>query len=235
MLPGFNTYRREALELSGTLTLTIPVQMNVGALQETITVTGEAPVVDIQNGLNPTQTMTFFGARGGPTNEGRMTVNGMTVAAAFNDGGVSSYILDTVGADEVTTNVSGGLGEMEVGGPVMNIVPRAGGNAFRGSAFINTAGEWSEGNLDDELRAVGIDETPGIIKAYDGSVSYGGPIVRDRLWFYGSYRKLNTITQLEGVRWNWNRNTFDLSRWDWAEDPPSPPDGSKGDRCTSAA
>jgi hypothetical protein len=253
-LPGFNTYKREALELSGTVTLTIPIQMNVGALQETITVSGEAPVVDVQNtkrevtvnqevisaipatraagsllnltpgitvdnnGLNPTPTMTFFSARGGPTNEGRMTVNGMTVAAAFNGGGVSSYILDTVGADEVTTNVSGGLGEMEVGGPVMNIVPRAGGNQFRGSAFINTAGEWSKGNnLDDELRAVGIRETPGIIKSYDGSISYGGPILRDRFWFYGSYRKLNTITQLENVRWN--ANTFDLSRWDWVEDP----------------
>ena len=48
-LPGFSTYRREGLELSGSVTLTIPVQMNVGALQETITVTGEAPVVDVQN------------------------------------------------------------------------------------------------------------------------------------------------------------------------------------------
>jgi hypothetical protein len=253
-LPGFNTYKRDGLALSGTVALTIPIQMTVGALQETITVSGEAPVVDVQNtkrettvnqeviaaipatrtvgsllnltpgitvdnnGLNPTPTMTFFSARGGPTNEGRMTVNGMTVAAAFNGGGVSSYILDTVGADEVTTNVSGGLGEMEVGGPVMNIVPRAGGNQFRGTAFINTAGDWSKGNnLDDELRAVGIRETPGIIKSYDGSVSYGGPILRDRLWFYGSYRKLNTITQLAGVRWN--KNTFDLSRWDWIEDP----------------
>ncbi len=253
-LPGFNTVQRSELVLSGSATLTIPIDMKVGDLQETITVTGEAPVVDVQNtrrettvnqeviasipatrtvgsllnltpgitvdnnGLSATPTMTFFSARGGPTNEGRMTVNGMTVAAAFNGGGVSSYILDTVGAEEVTTNVSGGLGEMEVGGPVMNIVPRAGGNRFAGSAFINTAGEWSKGNnLDDELRAFGIRETPGIIKAYDGSVSYGGPIVRDRLWFYGSYRKLNTITQIEGVRWN--QNTFDLSRWDWLEDP----------------
>jgi hypothetical protein len=257
-LPGFNTYRREGLQLSGSITLTIPVQMNVGALQETITVTGEAPVVDVQNtrrevvvsqeviatipatrtvgsllnatpgitvdnnGLNPTPTMTFFSARGGPTNEGRMTVNGMTVAAAFNGGGVSSYILDTVGADEVSTNVAGGLGESEVGGPVMNIVPRAGGNRFAGQAFINTSGEWSKGNnLDAELTAPSpgpnLKETPGIIKSYDGSIVYSGPIIKDRLWFYGSYRKLNTITQLEGVRWN--ANTFDLSRWDWVEDP----------------
>jgi hypothetical protein len=253
-LPGFNTYKRDGIVLAGTQVITIPVELKVGALQETITVTGETPVVDVQsvqrqvvvdsqtiasipatrtvgsllnatpgitvdnNGIAPTPTMTFFSARGGPTNEGRMTVNGMTVAAAFNGGGVSSYILDTVGAEEVSTNVSGGLGESEVGGPVMNIIPRAGGNQFRGSAFINNAGDWSRGNnIDDELRAVGIRETPGIIKSYDGSVSYGGPIMRDRVWFYGSYRKLNTITQLEGVRWN--ANTFNLARWDWVEDP----------------
>jgi len=257
-LPGFNTVQRAGLELSGNVTMTIPIDLKVGALQETITVTGEAPVVDVQNtrrevvvnqeviasipatrtagsllnatpgitvdnnGLNATPTMTFFSARGGPTNEGRMTVNGMTVAAAFNGGGVSSYILDTVGAEEVSTNVSGGLGEMEVGGPVMNIVPRSGGNRFAGQFFLNNAGEWSKGdNLDDALTAPppgpNLHETPGIIKAYDTSIMYSGPIVKDRLWFYGSYRKLNTITALEGVRWN--KNTFDLSRWDWVEDP----------------
>jgi hypothetical protein len=257
-LPGFNTVQRTGLELSGNVVITIPVELKVGALQETITVTGETPVVDVQNtrrevvvnqeviaaipatrtvgsllnatpgitvdnnGLNATPTMTFFSARGGPTNEGRMTVNGMTVAAAFNGGGVSSYILDTVGAEEVSTNVSGGLGEMEVGGPVMNIVPRSGGNRFAGQFFLNTAGDWSKGdNLDDELTAPSpgpnLKETPGIIKAYDTSIMYSGPIIKDRLWFYGSYRKLNTITQLEGVRWN--KNTFDLARWDWIEDP----------------
>jgi hypothetical protein len=163
-LPGFGTVTRPGVALAGTQVLTIPIELKVGALQETITVTGETPVVDVQsvqrqvivdsqtiasipatrtvgsllnatpgitvdnNGLAPTPTMTFFSARGGPTNEGRMTINGMTVAAAFNGGGVSSFILDTVGAEEVSTNVSGGLGESEVGGPVMNIVPRAGGN-----------------------------------------------------------------------------------------------------------
>ena len=79
------------------------------------------------NGINPTPTMTFFSARGGQTNEGRMTVNGLTVAAAFNGGGVSSYILDTVSVDEVSLVVSGGMGESDTGGPVMNLVPRAGG------------------------------------------------------------------------------------------------------------
>ncbi|HZI81123.1 MAG TPA: TonB-dependent receptor, partial [Vicinamibacterales bacterium] len=130
-LPGFSTVKREGIVLGGSATLTIPVELRVGGLEETITVTGETPVVDVQsvrretvlssdtiaaipatrtvgsllnatpgltvdgNGVNPTPTMTFFSARGGQVNEGRMAVNGMTVAATFNGGGVSSYILDT--------------------------------------------------------------------------------------------------------------------------------------------
>ena len=47
-LTGFNVVRREAIELGGTATLTIPIDMRVGALEETITVTGETPVVDVQ-------------------------------------------------------------------------------------------------------------------------------------------------------------------------------------------
>src|SRR6476661_6310490 len=46
-LPGFITVKRDAVELSGTQTITIPVEMKVGGLEETITVTGETPVVDV--------------------------------------------------------------------------------------------------------------------------------------------------------------------------------------------
>ena len=253
-LPGFNIVKREGIELSGTATLTIPVEMRVGALEETITVTGETPVVDVQTtqretvlsadvvaaipgnrsvgtllnavpGLNvndgalaASPTMTFFAARGGPINEGRMTINGMTIAAPFNGGGVSTYILDSVNVDEISVAVAGGLGESDIGGPVMNLVPRSGGNTFRGQAFINNAGDWSRGNnLNDELRAVGLTETPGIISSYDASVSYGGPIKRDRLWFFGSYRSLDTASAVQGVVAN--ANAFDASRWDWVADP----------------
>src|SRR5688572_21893416 len=262
-LQGFNVVQREGIQLGGTQALTIPIVLGVGNLQETITVTGETPVVDVQtvsrqtvldqeviqsmpgartvgnllnatpgltvdnNGLNPTPTMTFFSARGGQTNEGRMTVNGLTVAAAFNGGGVSSYILDTVNSDEVSVTVSGGMGESDTGGPVMNLVPRAGGNTFRGTAFYNNAGEWSRSNnLNDELRAVGIDEVPGIIAAYDASLSYGGPIKRDRLWFYGSARKLNTQTAVEGIVAN--ANAGNLARWDWVRDDSLPARQTQG-------
>ena len=254
MLPGFSIVKREGIELSGTATLTIPVEMRIGAVEETITVAGETPVVDVQTtqretvlnadvvaaipgnrsvgtllnavpgltvndgALAASPTMTFFAARGGPINEGRMTINGMTIAAPFNGGGVSTYILDSVNVDEVSVAVAGGLGESDIGGPIMNLVPRSGGNTFRGQAFINNAGDWSRGNnLNDELRAVGLTEAPGIISSYDTSISYGGPITRDRLWFFGSYRNLNTTSPVQGVVAN--ANTYDASRWDWVANP----------------
>jgi hypothetical protein len=253
-LSGFNIVRREGVELSGTATLTIPIEMRVGALEETITVTGATPVVDVQTAQRQTvlgadvvatvpgnrsvgtllnavpglvvndgalaasPTMTFFAARGGPINEGRMAVNGMTIAAPFNGGGVSTYILDSINVDEVVVVVGGGLGETDVGGPIMNLVPRSGGNSFSGQGFINNAGSWSRGNnLNDELRAVNLSETPGIINSYDASASYGGPIKRDRLWFFGSYRSLETAAAVPGVVYN--ANAYDASRWDWVADP----------------
>src|SRR4051812_7837368 len=199
-LPGFTTVKREGIQLAGSATITIPIELKVGELQETITVSGETPVVDVQNtrretvinadqiaalpatraygsvlnatpgltvdnnGLAATPTMTFFSAHGGNSNEGRMQINGMTVAAAFNGGGVSSLPYNTTDADEVSVLVSGGLGESETGGPSMNIVPRAGGNRFSGQAFYSNAGSWSGGdNIDDELRAINFNQAPGII------------------------------------------------------------------------
>src|SRR5687767_11350317 len=252
-LPGFSPVRRENITLSGTQTLTIAVDLRVGGLQESITVTGETPVVDVQsarrevvidrdmvqtipstrsvggllnatagltvdgNGIALSPTMTFFSANGGANNEGRMTVNGMTVGAA-RSGGVSSYVYDAVGVQEVAVRVGGGLGETDTGGPIMNIVPRSGGNSFAGTAFTNLAGDWSRGdNLNDELRAFGITETPGIIQAHDASIALGGPILRDRLWFYGSYRNLDTQTAVEGI--TANANAGNPNSWHWMSSP----------------
>jgi hypothetical protein len=48
-LPGFSTVRREGIELTSAFTATINAELKVGALQETVTVTGESPIVDVQN------------------------------------------------------------------------------------------------------------------------------------------------------------------------------------------
>jgi Carboxypeptidase regulatory-like domain len=256
-LQGFSQIKREGLELSGSATLTIPIDMRVGNLTETIVVTGESPVVDVQStrreavidgdvisvlpgtrstgslitmvpgvetfgaALNPSPQLVFMFARGGPVGEGRFNMNGMPVANAFAGGGGSSLIYDTVNVDEIAFTVAGGMGETDIGGPVLNIVPRSGGNTFQGQAFTNFSNDALRGdNLTPELTAPppgpNLSQTPGIIKAYDANISYGGPIVRDRLWFFGSYRKLNTETASPGLVGN--ANAFAPSRWDWVRD-----------------
>jgi len=255
-LAGFATSKRDGIELTGSFIATINADLKVGALAETITVTGETPVVDVQsatretvlkgdvieslpgthaygtllnaipgltvdnNGLANSPTMTFFTARGGSANEGRMTINGMNVAASFNGGGVSSLVYDSNNVDEVSVVVSGGLGDTDVGGPVMNLVPRTGGNSFRGQVFFNQAGSWSKGdNIDDQLRNLQTPITlgPGIINAYDLNPSYGGPIKKDRLWFWAGYRKFETSQGVEGIFAN--KYALDATHWDYLKDP----------------
>src|ERR1700738_5012539 len=48
-LPGFTTVLRDGIELTGSATLTIPIAMRVGTVQETVTVSAASPVVDLQN------------------------------------------------------------------------------------------------------------------------------------------------------------------------------------------
>ena len=260
-LPGFSTVKRDAIELAGSQTLSIPVDMRVGGLEETITVTGESPVVDVQNsrrevvlsnetiqtipatraagallnatpgifvgdpGLALSPTMTAFNARSSTINattvagEGRYAINGFPLTAA-RSGGFSSYVYDTVNADEIAITVGGGLGESDIGGPLMNIIPRSGGNIFSGSAFYNTAGKWSSGqNLTPEIVALNpnLRQNPGVITAYDMSGSFGGPILRDKLWFFGSYRDLSTQVAMDGIQAN--ANAGNAARWDWVGSP----------------
>jgi hypothetical protein len=48
-LPGFNTFKRDGIELTGNFTATVDAEMRLGAVEETITVSGQAPVVDVQS------------------------------------------------------------------------------------------------------------------------------------------------------------------------------------------
>src|SRR5690606_37927045 len=113
--------------------------------------------------------------------------------------------------------VSGGLGEAEAGGPVVNVVPRSGGNTFRGSGFYSTAGEWSQSNnIDDALRAIGIPQPATLVRNYDVSGTLGGPIKRDRLWFFGNVRDFVNVTGVEGAFAN--ALAGDPNRWDYIRD-----------------
>ncbi len=53
-LPGFATVRREGIELAGFFVATVNAELRLGAMEETITVTGESPSVDVQSTLRQT-------------------------------------------------------------------------------------------------------------------------------------------------------------------------------------
>ena len=162
--------------------------------------------------------MAMFTANGGRANEGRMMIDGLPVAASFNGGGVSTFIYDTPNADEMQVLVSGALGEAENGGPQVNIVPKAGGNRFQGAAFYSGAGTWSTGNnLNPTLISYGLTQPAGVISSWDASGSGGGPIKRDRLWFFANARKYSTIAPVPGAFANLNAG--DASKWTYAKNP----------------
>src|SRR5439155_13195995 len=97
------------------------------------------PGIVIQAGTSAdiqiTAQMVVFGGSGGRANEGRMQVDGLNTGASLNGGGVSTYLADIANAQEVSLTTSGGLGEAEVGGPTLSIVPKTGGNATKGSFY----------------------------------------------------------------------------------------------------
>jgi carboxypeptidase family protein len=154
------------------------------------------------NGFNQGDSGASFNTGGGDAdgtnnlNQGRIMVDGQVVngGTVVGIGGMTSgYTADIGGAQEVNIQLSGALGESETGGASINIVPRTGGNKFAGTwnTTYTTEG-WFDRNT-DAFRKGCNDTPPGICVGavfqpvkydYDVSGSFGGPIKRDRLWFY---------------------------------------------------
>ena len=257
-LTGFSTARREGIELTGVLTATVNMDMRVGAIEETVTVTGESPLVDVQSvrrqttidgdvvssiptargytGImllvpaiqtqspNPTNAqvtpgMVVFGTAGGRNgNEGRLQVDGLGVGAARNGGGVSGYNADIANAQEISFTVSGGLGEAEVSGPTLSVVPKTGGNTVKGSIYVAGVGERFVGrNYTPELRAAGLGVPGRLLKLWDFTGGVGGPIKRDRLWYFLNLRNQGSHSTVAGMFAN--KNAGDATKWLYEPDP----------------
>src|SRR5215471_8896626 len=118
--------------------------------------------------------------------QGRVLVDGVVV----NQGGstpivgqTGGYTADVANAQEVNIRVSGSLGESENGASEINIVPRTGGNRFAGNFFLSyTTEKWFQTN-NQAYPNVPAAFQP-VKSDHDWSIDYGGPIMKDKLWFF---------------------------------------------------
>jgi len=254
-LSGFAVSVREGVELSGAFAAPVNAELKVGTLEETVTVTGETPIVDVQNAGSRSSidgdviseipsarlyhsivqlipgvvtsgapdvggasgpVFKLFSVHGGRGNEGQVQIDGMSTGAALNGAGVSYYVPDVGTSQEVEVRLTGGTAETERGGPVLSVVPRTGGNTFRGMYFTSGAsGSWQSDNFTPEMRAA-ITAAGELRKVWDINGAFGGPIRRDRLWFYGTGRYHGNRRFVTGMFLN--KNAGNANAWTYEPD-----------------
>ena len=232
-LTGFSTVKRDGVELTGSNAVTVNGDLTVGSVAETLTVTGEAPTVDIQNTqknvvitdevqaalpsgrsqyayavLVPGVTLTSFSGGnlqdvGGTGNmditiftvhgsrpfDQRLMINGMTARNLLSSGWASNFVPDMGTAAEVAMDYSSGTADSYGSGFSMNLIPKEGGNSFRGTVFgFGVTGGWQSDNYTDELKAQGLSSPNKLKTLYDINPAVGGPLWKNHAWFFASVR-----------------------------------------------
>jgi carboxypeptidase family protein len=268
-LPGFNTIKRENIELTSDFTATINADMRVGAVEETITVTAESPVVDVQNittrtvmtreildaiptgrniqavGIMIPGTAISLGGGGALSRDvggsGNLqqsplqyrgssdtvqTIEGMRLNNLCANGAYSGVYWNDGSFQEISYITGADSAEMGQGGIRVNMVPKDGGNQFHGVVFGNYAGSsfaadncGSSGigvpctrnelfgdlsfNANNKLTTVS-----QVKKIWDVNPSVGGPIAKDKLWFYATYRTWGVNKTVAGAFFDLDPSPF---------------------------
>jgi hypothetical protein len=248
-LPGFSTVRRENIELTSDFTATINADLRVGAVEETITVLAESPLVDVQS-ITTRTVMTREVMDAIPTGRNIQAIGIMVPGTSLAPGGGGALSRDVGGSGNLqqsplqyrgsgdTVQTIEGLrlnnlcaqgaysgvywndgsfqelsyvtgadsAEMGQGGMRVNMVPKDGGNTFRGSIVGNFAnGDFASNNCNSPGVGQACAQTnlwgdltfnpnnkltnvSQIQDVWDFNPSVGGPIVRDKLWFNYTFR-----------------------------------------------
>ncbi|HVG85347.1 MAG TPA: carboxypeptidase-like regulatory domain-containing protein, partial [Vicinamibacterales bacterium] len=225
-MPGFNTFRRDDLRLSAEFTASIDATLAVGALEETITVTGASPVVDVTTaahtatldreaidviptgrsiqgmaqlvvGINLSlpdtggaraMQQTYMNTHGMAAANVSVLVDGMMVNGLQADGAVQSYFNDAMNS-EVSYQTAGISAETAAGGVRLNMIPREGGNRFSGDfKMASRPGAWQSDNLTERHIDRGLEAGNATDRIIDYTFALGGPILKDKLWFFTSAR-----------------------------------------------
>jgi len=222
-LPGFNTVRVENFDLRADFTATVNADLKVGELNETVTVTGEAPLVDVQSttrsavynkealeglpnnrliqslaqtipgvvgGLNidgpASRTLTVHGSRSAETNS---AIDGMSDRRGATGGVAVTFYMNEGGVQEVSIRTDGGDAEAQYSGVWMNAIPKEGGNTYNWNVTALWANDDLAGsNLSQAYINQGLTAVNGLKRTWDFNPNGGGPLIKDKLWFYVAYR-----------------------------------------------
>jgi hypothetical protein len=230
---GFTTFVQDQIDLPSDFTATVNADMKLGAVEESVTVSGQSPVVDVQNAQRTTvlnrelldaipvarmyqaegalavgtkvSDQNVGGARAAVnprltahmsvTKDTTIDVDGMKMNTLVG-GGDSHPDHNDAMSQEITVQTAALGAEVSAGGPHLNLIPREGGNRFSGSAFGNfSKRSLSRSNWTADLQARGLKAPPGFDSLVDESGAFGGPIRRDRLWFFVAHRyRSNDLT-----------------------------------------
>jgi hypothetical protein len=256
-LTGFTTLKREGIELTSGFTAPVNADLQVGALSETVTVTGESPMVDTRNAskqtvvssdllnalpssvknLNNLVALTpgFRGNEGfdvtgaysgqiGGTYHGKGGTNvqfdGMGIQHAQGNQG---YNANAETVQELVLSTTGITADSNADGAVVNMIPREGGNKFTGSGSgLYSNKSLTSDNLSSDLIARGLKSVNALNYIYDSGFNLGGPIKKDQLWFFGSFREWGNERQAANKFYNATQGTpvytLDLSRPGYAKE-----------------
>ena len=225
-LQGFNMVKREGVEVAANVSVPLNAELRVGALEETIIVSGVTPVVDVQQAgrrqvLNrelletlptartyvtagaivPGVKMTkpdmggtgvvfqsYLRARGKSHTENAFEVEGIDTRSARDQAGNTSYTNFAMTQD-VVIQTSAISAETSSGGVRINMIPREGGNTFKGDMFVGGVHRsWQSNNITPDLLRRGLSAPDATDYMYEVNPAFGGPISADKLWFFGSGR-----------------------------------------------
>jgi len=247
-LQGFSTFKRDGITLQASTVATVNGDMKVGTLQETVTVTGEAPLVDVQSSVLqqiinrdlldvlPSGRMMWnvgatlpgivasgqdvggasgiqqirITAHGSDAFQTVTQVDGMELNTMGANGSAVPYFNDGM-AQEMTFQTSAMGAETSTGGVRVNIIPKEGGNDFRGDTFFGTIPNrhFSSSNLDENIIKRGLTTQPTLLVARDFNQSIGGPVAKDRIWFFGTYRYVLSNNAVAGAFYADGRQAVD--------------------------
>ena len=140
-------------------------------------------------GLTTAAQQTYMSVHGMSVRQTTVAVDGQLVMSSGYDGANQNYN-NHLANQEMVYETSGISAETSAGGVRINMIGREGGNTLSGQQYFGFSRKGMQANnLGQRLQDRGGSSAESIDVIYDFNNALGGPIVRDRFWFFGSFRR----------------------------------------------